>query len=139
MKKVWEVWNELLEKPLSKLTKTEGIVRRVNIFLVDFEMGSWLYNLSPEAGSGRTWTELRATADSVTAIGARSVARGLRDIADIVERGDAQKPGTWAEFLSEVDPANRIPDEEKKISAKLKGVRDKLTEFTLRHFKCESG
>jgi hypothetical protein len=89
MKKTWEVWNELLEKPA--LTGVELNVKRVNVFLIDFENGPWLYNISPEASAGRQWSDLRETANAVDAIGAPAVARLVHEIADIVEKADQRQ------------------------------------------------
>src|SRR5262249_5365075 len=52
------IWNAILEKSVSTLSATEHLIKRVNVFLIEFEMGGWLYNLSPAAGSGSEWSEL---------------------------------------------------------------------------------
>jgi hypothetical protein len=139
MKKAWEVWNELLEKPEVARSATERIVVRVNSFLIDFENGSWLYNISPDVGEGGNWQKLRQTAESVAAVGVPSVAHRLQQIADIVEKTDVQRSGTWGGFLTHADPNNKVQELEASISDELSIAWAKLEEFTVQHFECEPG
>jgi hypothetical protein len=135
--KAWEIWNTLLEKSLDAMTKAEGNIRRTNVFLADFEMGGWLYNISPAAGEGRIWSALRDTAKSIKAIGAPSVANRLVQIADIVERADVRTAGKWKDHMAKVDPENRIRELEQAISGEIPNLWAKLEEYTGRHFDIE--
>ncbi len=137
MKKTWEVWNQIIERLPNGLTPTEHVVNRVNFFLIDFESGGWLFNLSPSAGVGERWTKLRNTAESVAAVGAPEVARALTEVADIVESADVQELCTWGEYLAKADPSKRIPQLERFISNEIPGLWDQLEEYTLAHFECE--
>jgi hypothetical protein len=137
MKKACEIWKELLQKPSTALRDLERNAKRVHVLLCDFESGSWLYNISPATGQGQQWSELRETANSVAAIGDSSVARLLHEIADIVEKADVQKPGTWDQFLSAADPSKRINELERLISDELDKVRLKLEEFSLQNLACD--
>jgi Domain of unknown function (DUF4375) len=137
MKKTWEVWNDIIERLPTGLTPTEQVVFCVNSFLFNFENGGWLYNLSPSAGWGERWSELRDTAECVAAIGAPEVAQTLRDVASVVESANVQEHGTWDEFLAKADPTQKIDQWEQRISKEIPGLWDKLTEYTLAHFECE--
>jgi hypothetical protein len=137
MKKTWEVWNEIIERLRTGLTPTEQVVNRVNHFLFNFESGDWLYNLSPSAGTGERWSELRNTAECVAAVGAPDVAQALREVANIAECANVQDPGTWSEYWAKADPSQRIGQLEQTISNEIPGLWDKLTEYTLAHFECE--
>jgi hypothetical protein len=133
MKKTWEVWNEIIERIPTGLTATEQVVNRVNYFLFNFESGDWLYNLSPSAGSGERWTELRSTAECVGAVGAIEVAQILKEVASRAESVNVQEPGTWSEYLAKAG----IDQLEGLISKNIPGLWDKLAEYTLAHFECE--
>ena len=137
MKKTSDVWNEILEKPPSKLSLVEQNVKRTNIFLFEFECGGWLYNLSPASGVGNDWVELRETAKSIGAVGGASVGRQVLRIASIVERLEIQQATVWGEFLSAVSPNGEIEKIEKLITAETEDLWDKLKDYTVRHFKCK--
>jgi hypothetical protein len=107
MQQTWEVWNSLLEKPIDCMSEVERIIHRVNIFVIDFENGSWLYNIAPGCGEGSVWSELRALASAVLAIDVPTVASYLVEIAEIAEQIDVQIPregGYWAA----ADPTSRV-------------------------------
>lgn len=138
MKKTWEVWNEIIERLPAELTPVEHVVNRVNQFLFNFESGGWLYNLSPSAGAGARWSELRDTAECVAAVGAPEVAQALRDVADITESINVQESRTtWSEYLAKADPSQKIPPLEQMISNEIPRLWDKLAEYTQAHFECE--
>lgn len=137
MKKTWQVWNEIIERLPAGLTPTEQVVNRVNCFLFNFESGDWLYNLSPSAGTGQRWSELRDTAECVAALGAPEVAQNLKDVASVVESANVQEAGTWSEYLAKVDPSQKIDQLELTISKEIPGLWDKLAKYTLAHFECE--
>lgn len=137
MKKTWEIWNEIIERLPAGLTPTEQVVNRVNSFLFNFETGGWLYNLSPSAGAGERWSELRNTAECVAVIGVADVAEALKELASIVETANVQEPGTWSEYLAKADPSQKIPQIEQMISNAIPKLWDKLTEYTLAQFECE--
>ena len=137
MNKVWQVWNDISERRQADLTANELVVHRVNYFLFSFESGGWLYNLSPTAGSGERWSELRDTAECLAAIGAAEVAEHLREVAGIVERVTIQDAGTWGEFLAKADPFHEIKRLEQTIAREIDETWDRLTEFTVTHFECE--
>jgi hypothetical protein len=137
MQKTWEVWNSLLGKTTDSMTEVERHVNRVNIFVCDFENGSWLYNIAPGAGEGRAWTALRQLATSVTAIGVPTVAGHLLEIAETLEQTDVQIPGTWADYLAVADPKKRVAALYELVSDEVPEVWGKLEEFTLAHFECE--
>ena len=137
MKKTSDVWNDIIDRPADELTPTENVVHRVNKFLFNFETGNWLYNLSPAADAGKQWIELRETADCVAAVGAPDVTQHLRDVVSIVEGGRIQDPGTWNEFMAQVDPSQKNDQIEKTVSKEIPDLWDKLAEYTLAHFECE--
>jgi hypothetical protein len=139
MRKTWEVWNEIIERLPVGLAETEQVVNRVNAFLFNFESGGWLYNLSPPAGSGQRWSELRDTADFVAAVGSPEVAEALRQVVKIVESANVQEPGKWCEYLAEADPPQKVNELETAISREIPGLWEKLEEYTLAHFECERG
>jgi hypothetical protein len=136
MQKVWEVWNSLLGKSDDSMTEAERHVNRVNIFVVDFENGSWLYNISPEWGEGPVWTRLRELVSSLAVLGVSRVASYLKEILEIVERTDNQVLRTWADYLAAADPSKRIAALHELISEDLPIVWAKLEEYTLAHFEC---
>lgn len=138
MTKAFDIWNELLKKPDADRSAVERIIVDSNAFLIDFEMGGWLYNISPAAGEGRVWNRLRRTADSIDAIGMPSIAHTLREIATITEAGDVQEQGTWDTFLAKVDPTNALERLEKIIDPQVETAWTKLEEFTVRHFDCDT-
>jgi hypothetical protein len=137
MQKTWEVWNSLLGKTTDSMTEVERHVNRVNIFVCDFENGSWLYNIAPGAGEGSVWTALCELATSVAAIGVPIVAGHLVEIAEILEQTDVQVPGTWEDYLAAADPKKRVAALYELISDELREINRKLEEFTLAHFECE--
>lgn len=139
MKTTTEVWNEIIERLPEGLTPTEQLVNRVNYFLFNFECGGWLYNLSPAAGTGQRWSELRDMADSVGEVGSPVVSQAIGEVVKIVERANVQNSGTWDEFLAEADPSQRINELEQTISKEISALWDKLHEYTLAHFECERG
>lgn len=136
-KKTWEVWNEIIERQPSELSPTELVINRVNTFLFNFECGGWLYNLSPVAGTGEEWTELRETAECVAAVGSLEIAQSLRQVVSIVENASIPKSGTWSEFLAKADPSKKINQMEKVISNEVAELWNKLKEYTQAHFECE--
>ena len=139
MKESWEVWNDILTRSEScELTAEEVIINQVNVFLVDFEMGGWLYNRSPEVGRENDWSDLRATADAVEAVGVPLIAEVLRRITAIVESSDAPGATTWGEFLDRVDPDNAIGKLEQQIRSEFKTLYAVLDEFTVKHFHCKT-
>ena len=136
MRNTWEVWNSLLEKPIDSMTEVERHINRVNIFVIDFENGSWLYNIAPGMGEGSVWHELRELAQSVSVIGVPTVASYLLEIAEIAEQTDIQIPregGYWAA----ADPQGRVGALHRQISRELPEVWGKLEEFTVAHFACK--
>jgi hypothetical protein len=137
MKKTSEVWNAIIEKQPAGLSTTEQVVNRVNYFLFNFECGGWLYKLSPEAGTGPRWTELRDTADAVAAVGSPAVAQKLGEVVKIAESANVQIAGTWSEFLAVADPSQKIEELEADISKEIPGLWEKLAEYTLANFECE--
>ncbi len=137
MKKTWEVWNEIIERLPSGLTPTEQVVNRVNNFLFNFECGGWLYNLSPAAGTGELWTELRETAECVAAVGGLKIANQLGQVVSIVENTSIQNFGTWSEFVATADPSGKIRQIEDSISDEVDQLWDKLKDYTAAHFECE--
>ena len=130
---VTEIWNKLLTKPIQMMTEQERIVHAVNVFLVEFELGGWLYNLAPDASeSQQSWAGLRGVAAAVATIGASSVAERLTEIAAIVERAPPQPTsGTWKHFLEGVDPQRRISGLEREIGAELNVMYGLLEAYTL--------
>jgi hypothetical protein len=95
----WEIWNELLSKPMQMMTENERIVHAANVFLIDFWQGGWLYNVSPDTSENQQpWVRLRGVAVAVAAIGATGVAERLTEIAEIVERPALRSSGTWGSF-----------------------------------------
>ena len=138
-KESWEIWNELLTRSeSSELTAEESIVKRVNVFLFDFEMGGWLYNQSPEGSEENDWHDLRATADAVEAVGVPSVGEILRRIATIVESSAFTEPMAWGEFLDQVDPDDTIGKLNQQISNEIKTLYTALDQFTVKHFRCKA-
>lgn len=137
MKKTWEVWNEIIARLPSGLSPTEQVINRVNSFLFNFECGDWLYNLSPAAGTGEQWTELRETAECVAAVGSLEIAQRLRQVVSIVENASIQKSGLWSEFLAKADPSKKINQMENAISDEVSELWDNLKEYTQAHFECE--
>ena len=130
---VTEIWNKLLSKPMELMTQQERIVRTVNIFLIDFENGGWLYNASPDASEHQgAWVCLRGIAAAVASIGASGVAERLAEIAEIVERAPPlPSPGTWKNFLAGADPQGRISVLEEEIGGSLGVVYELLESYTL--------
>lgn len=135
--KMWEVWNEIIERLPSGLSPTEQVVNRLNNFLFNFDCGGWLYNLSPATGTGETWTELRETAECVAAVGDLKTAQQLQQVVRIVETASIQTSGTWSEFLAAMDPSGRIKQIENEISDEIPQLWDKLRDYTAAHFDCE--
>src|SRR5262245_9031050 len=130
---VTEIWNRLLSKPMQMMTEHERIVHAVNVFLVDFEFGGWLYNVSPDASEKqRCWARLRGVAAAVATVGSPRVAERLIEIAEIVERAPSlSTSGTWGHFLARVDPQRRISALEKEIGAELNVMYGLLEAYTL--------
>lgn len=137
MKKTWEVWYEIIERLPSGLTPTEQVVNRVNNFLFNFECGGWLYNLSPAAGTGELWTELRETAECVAAVGSLTIANQLGQVVSIVENAWIQNDGTWGDFVATADPSGKISQIEDAISVEVDQLWDKLKDYTAANFECE--
>ncbi len=135
--KMWEVWNEIIERLPSGLSPTEQVVNRVNNFLFNFDCGGWLYNLSPATGTGETWTQLRETAECVAAVGDLKTAQQLQQVVRIVETASIQKSGTWSEFLATADPSGRIKQIENEISDQIPQLWDKLRDYAAANFDCE--
>jgi hypothetical protein len=130
----WEIWNELLSKPMQMMTEHERIVHAANVFLIDFWQGGWLYNVSPDTSENQQpWVRLRGVAVAVAAIGATGVAERLTEIAEIVERPALRSSGTWGEFLESVDPQGRISALGKEIGAEVDDTWALLEAYTLAH------
>ena len=130
---VTEIWNRLLSTPMQLMTKQERIVHAVNVFLIDFWQGGWLYNVSPHASENQqSWVHLRGVAAAVAAIGATGVAECLTKIAEIVELPLLSRhSGTWGSFLASVDPQGRISALEREIGGELSAVYEQLEAYTV--------
>ena len=123
------------------MTEQERIVHAVNVCLIDFWQGGWLYNASPGASENQqSWIHLRGVAVAVAAIGATGVAERLIKIAEIVERLPLRRSGTWGEFLESVDPQGRISALEREIGAEADDAWALLEAYTLAQLtNCASG
>ncbi|SRR6266436_1943114 len=129
---VTEIWNRLLSTPMQLMTEQERIVHAVNVFLIDFWQGGWLYNIAPGANENQqSWVHLRGVAVAVAAIGATGVAERLTKIAEIVERPPLWPSDTWGEFLESIDPDGRISALEKEIGAEVDDAWALLEVYTL--------
>jgi len=129
---VIEIWNRLLFTPKQLMTEQERIVHAVNVFLIDFQQGGWLYNASPETECQQSRVQLRGVVAAVAAIGAIGVAKRLTKIAEIVELPPLLRPsGTWGSFLESIDPQGRISALEREIGSELSAVYELLEAYTV--------
>jgi hypothetical protein len=131
-----DVWNRILERAgstLAGLTAAERIVYRVNVFLVDVEMGGlsgFLYNISPS--SGRRWSDLRETAEAVESVGHVRTAALLRDLAARLEALPSGGTTTWGEFFAPLE-GHLETDVVPAVNGYIEDLYSKLEAFTNQH------
>jgi hypothetical protein len=135
--KVSECWNQLLLKPEEARSVVESRIADVNGFLIDFENGSWLYNLSPQAGEADSWRKLRRVAAAAHALEIERIGAILDEIATLLEGAGNQKAASWGEFLRLADPGRRIPALKRAIDAEVPHAWERLESYTATHLNCE--
>jgi hypothetical protein len=132
-----DVWNGILERggsTLAGLTPSERVIYRVNVFLVDVEIGGlsgFLYNVSPSSG-GR-WSDLGETADAVESVGHPACAALLRDLAVRLESLPPTGAASWGEHPAPLDEhlATVVTP---AVKRSIGDLYSKLEAFTAQHF-----
>jgi hypothetical protein len=107
--------------------------------LIDFENGSWLYNLSPQVGEAHLWRNLRRVAAAADALEIERIGVSLDEIADLLERAGNSKAASWGDFLRSADPNGQLKTLEQSIAAELPHAWERLESYTLKHFDCDPG
>ena len=135
--KVSECWNQLLLKPEEARSVVESRIADMNQFLIDFENGSWLYNLSPQACEAGSWSKLRRVSAAAYALEIDGIGATHDEIATLLERAGNQKAASWGEFLRLADPGRRIPALERAIDAEVPHAWGRLESYTATHLNCD--
>ena len=142
---VSDLIENLHDRPSASLTGDEAVVRWSHEFLLNYEMGGWMYNYAGEAISPPlAGTRISRAADALNRIGspAGEAVRAIGELIDpLVQAGDAGPDETWGDIRDRAGKARLVEleaiiDREYDRPAGDGSIEERLEAFALVHLRC---